>query len=62
MLNSSTPIKRIRFRGDSFQSENEPLLDPEYYDEVQSTKNGEIPRERGLFTFKFIIKKVHAIT
>lgn len=50
-LNTSTPIKRIRFRGDSFQ-ETEPLLDNDYCDEPYSTKNGELPKERekGLFT------------
>jgi hypothetical protein len=48
-LNTSTPIKRIRFRGDSFQ-ETEPLLDNDHCDEPHSTKNGELPKERGLFT------------
>lgn len=48
---SSTPIKRIRFRGDSFQTENDPLIDVDNSDEVHSSRNGDIPRERGLFTF-----------
>ena len=49
-LNTSTPIKRIRFRGDSFQADNEPLLDNDSCDEPSSTKNGDLPKERGLFT------------
>lgn len=53
IMNTSTPIKRIRFRGDSFQSESEQLLENEFFDEVHSTKNGEIPRSKGLFIFEF---------
>lgn len=56
-MNTSTPIKRIRFRGDSFQ-ETEPLLDNDYCDEPHSTKNGEMPKEReyrGLFTVQFAL-------
>jgi hypothetical protein len=49
-LNTSTPIKRLRFRGDSFQAENEPLIDHSFNDEPVSTKNGDLPREKGLFT------------
>jgi hypothetical protein len=49
-MNTSTPVKRIRFRGDSFQSESESLLDNDYSDEVHSTKNGDISRNKGLFT------------
>lgn len=49
-LNTSTPIKRIRFRGDSFQAENEPLLDNDFCDEPSCTKNGDLPKERSLFT------------
>lgn len=45
-LNTSTPIKRIRFRGDSFQ-ETEPLLDNDYCDESHITKSGEMPKEKG---------------
>lgn len=48
---NSTPMKRIRFRGDLLQTENELLIDNETSDEVHSSKNGEIPRPRGLFTF-----------
>lgn len=48
---NSTPVKRIRFRGDSFQTENDPLIENDDSDEGFSSKNGEISRERGLFTF-----------
>lgn len=58
-LNTSTPIKRIRFRGDSFQADNEPLLDGDFCDEPISTKNGELPKEKGLF--KNFVKKLHII-
>ena len=45
-LNTSTPIKRLRFRGDSTQ-ESDPLLEnSEIFD--SPSKNGEIPKERGL--------------
>jgi len=46
MLDSSTPIKRIRFRGDSLQ-DSEPSFDNESCDEPFIPKYGEIPRERG---------------
>lgn len=48
---SSTPVKRIRFRGDSFQTENDPLLDNDDSEDTSGVRNGEIPRQRGLFTF-----------
>jgi hypothetical protein len=56
---SSTPVKRIRFRGDSFQSEIEPLLENDNSDEFASSRNGEMPKERGLFTSFY--RKGHAI-
>ncbi|KAG5682386.1 hypothetical protein PVAND_011739 [Polypedilum vanderplanki] len=43
-MNTSTPIKRIRFRGDSVQNENEPLINNDFCEEVSSTKKGEIPK------------------
>lgn len=58
-LNTSTPIKRIRFRGDSFQADSEPLLDNDFCDEPNSTKNGELPKERGLFTKKSLLRHVN---
>lgn len=60
---SSTPVKRIRFRGDSFQTETDPLIENDTSDDAYSGKNGEIPRERGLFTFFFYFpyQKRHAI-
>jgi transmembrane anterior posterior transformation protein 1 len=49
---SSTPVKRkIRFRGDSFQTESEPLIENDNSDEYNSSRNSENPRERSLFTF-----------
>ncbi|CRK99214.1 CLUMA_CG012486, isoform B [Clunio marinus] len=42
---SSTPVKRIRFRGDSFQAENEFLLDNDNTEDFHTFKNGEIPKE-----------------
>lgn len=60
---SSTPVKRIRFRGDSFQTENDLLMDNDNNDDVHSARNGEIPRERGLLTFFFhLLSKRHAIS
>lgn len=50
---SSTPVKKIRFRGDSFQTETDSLLDNDYSDEVHSLRNAEIPKGKGLFTFLF---------
>ncbi|CAG9804507.1 unnamed protein product [Chironomus riparius] len=44
-MDSSTPIKRIRFRTDSLQ-DSEPSFDNDFYDEPFSTKNTEIPKER----------------
>lgn len=58
---NSSPVKRIRFRGDSFQTENEPLIDNEMSEESTGLRNGEIPRERGLFTY-FLISERHAIS
>lgn len=46
-LNTSTPIKRLRFRNDSAQ-ENEPLLLENEFCDVYSTKNGDLTKERGL--------------
>lgn len=60
-LNTSTPIKRIRFRGDSFQADNEPLLDNDFCDEPSSTKNGDLPKERGLFTKEIAFRHVNEI-
>lgn len=54
-MNTSTPIKRIRFRGDSFQGEIEPLLDNEHSDEIYNTKNGENSIENGLFTYFYLL-------
>lgn len=48
MLDSSTPIKRIRFRGDSLQ-DSEQSFDNDSCDEPFIPKYGEIPRERGKF-------------
>lgn len=48
---NSTPVKRIRFRGDTFQTETDPLIENDDGNDVYSFKNCEIPRERGLFTF-----------
>lgn len=47
---SSTPVKRIRFRNDLLQTEAEPLIQNDVDDDVNSMRNGEIPKE-GLFTF-----------
>lgn len=42
-------MKKLRFRGDSFQ-ESEPLIDDDYCDELNNSKFAEMPRERGEFT------------
>lgn len=59
-LNTSTPIKRIRFRGDSFQ-ETEPLLqDNDNCEEPSSTKIPDLPKERGLFMkYNFVSRHVN---
>lgn len=57
---SSTPVKRIRFRGDSFKAETEPLLENDNSDDFNSARNGEILKERGLFTFSLSTLR-HAI-
>jgi hypothetical protein len=50
-MNTSTPIKRIRFRADStFQDDHEPLLDNDH-DEY---KNGEIPKRKKILKYLFI--------
>lgn len=46
---ASTPVKRIRFRGDSLASDGEPLLQTEYDEDVSFKRNSEQQRE-GLFT------------
>ena len=48
---SSTPVRRIRFRGDVFQNDNEPLLENDSNDDHNNSRNNEPMRERGLFTF-----------
>lgn len=54
---TSSPVKRIRFRGDTFQTETDPLIENDDGDDVYSYKNCDIPRERGLFTFFFISRQ-----
>lgn len=46
---ASTPVKRIRFRGDSLQSDGEPLLPTDFDDDTTFKRNGDAPKE-GLFT------------
>ena len=46
-----SPVKRIRFRGDPLQVETEPLIDNDVFEDASGLRNGEAPRERGLFTF-----------
>lgn len=53
-FHSSTPVKRIRFRGDSFQADADLLLDHDASDDLFQARNAEIQRERGLFTYSTI--------
>ena len=55
---SSTPVRRIRFRGDAFQSDNEPLLENDNNDDYNNSKSSEPTRERGLFTFLFLSRNL----
>lgn len=50
---ASTPVKRIRFRGDSLQSDGEPLLPTDFDDDTTFKRNGDAPKE-GLFTIFFM--------
>jgi hypothetical protein len=60
-MESSTPIKRIRFRGDSLQ-DSDPSFDNDFCDEPLIPKYGEIPRERGKFTFIVALSLIIIIT
>lgn len=53
-MDTSTPIKRIRFRTDSLQ-DSEPSFDYDVCDEPFNPKNGEIPREKGKFAYIVVL-------